>query len=209
MNNKKKSLIINTFYRYGIIEIFWLIKNVLLTRIFYPKARLIRFPFDVRNARFISIGKNMTVGRGCRLEAHPKHSNNSNQCLTIGRNVEINDYVHIVAGESVIIGDNVLIASKVFISDLNHGQYSGHLQSSPLIEPNNRPLNRNPVLIESNVWIGEFVSVLPGVTIGQGSIIGTMSVVTKSIPPYSIAVGAPARPIKQYDFKNKEWKKIY
>ena len=62
-------------------------------------------------------------------------------------------------------------------------------------------------MLNSNVWIGEFVSILPGVTIGMGSIIGTMSVVTKSIPPYSIAVGSPAKVIKVYDFENKKWVK--
>jgi lipopolysaccharide O-acetyltransferase len=54
-------------------------------------------------------------------------------------------------------------------------------------------------IIEDNVWLGEFVSILPGVTIGKGNIIGANSVVTQDIPPYSIAVGTPARVAKRFD----------
>ena len=51
------------------------------------------------------------------------------------------------------------------------------------------PLSSKPVVIKDNVWLGEFVSVLPGVTIGKGTIVGANSVVSKSLPPYVIAVG--------------------
>jgi lipopolysaccharide O-acetyltransferase len=64
------------------------------------------------------------------------------------------------------------------------------------------------VVIGDNVWIGESVCVLPGVSIGEGCIIGALSVVTKSIPAYSIAVGSPARVVKQFDFEQNKWKKI-
>jgi len=55
------------------------------------------------------------------------------------------------------------------------------------------------------VWIGEFVSILPGVKIGKGSIIGANTVVTKSIPENCIAIGAPAKIIKSYNFDLKRW----
>ena len=61
------------------------------------------------------------------------------------------------------------------------------------------------VILEDNVWIGDNVTVLPGVTIGKGSIIGSNAVVSKSIPPYSIAVGIPARVIKQWNPENQRW----
>ena len=53
-----------------------------------------------------------------------------------------------------------------------------------------------PIVIEDDVWIGARVVVLPGCTIGRGSVIGACSVVSKSIPPYSVAVGSPARVVK-------------
>jgi len=67
---------------------------------------------------------------------------------------------------------------------------------------------RIQVVMEDDVWLGEFVSVLAGVRIGKGSIIGTMSTVSRDIPPYSIAVGSPARVIKQFNFASGMWEKI-
>ena len=61
------------------------------------------------------------------------------------------------------------------------------------------------VLLENGVWIGNSTIILPGVTIGEKSIIGAGSVVTKSIPPYCIAAGNPAKVIKKYDFNTKMW----
>jgi acetyltransferase-like isoleucine patch superfamily enzyme len=134
--------------------------------------------------------------------------NKSNSILTIGVGVEINDYVHIAAVEQVVIGENVLIASKVFISDHNHGSYSDDHHSSPDQPPSQRKIFSKAVIIEDNVWLGEFVSVLQGVRIGKGSIIGSMSVVTSNIPPNSIAVGVPAKVIKQYNYSKKIWEKV-
>ena len=154
------------------------------------------------------IGKGFTCGLGLRMDAFPQ-SPTKEALLRIGADVQMNDYVHIAAAKSVIIGDRVLIASKVFISDHDHGCYRGEsLQDSPLIPPSKRALHCLPVVIEDDVWIGEFVAVLPGVTIGKGSIIGTHSTVTKSIPPYSIAVGSPARVMKQYSFDTKTWERV-
>ena len=65
-----------------------------------------------------------------------------------------------------------------------------------------------PVVIEDNVWLCEFVSVLPGVTIGKGTIVGANSVVSKSLPPNVIAVGSPAKIVKKYNFTTQKWEKI-
>lgn len=192
------------YKRYGLLGCIKLVKALIFTKIFYPKARLIRLPFDIRNKRLIEIGNAFTTGFGCRIEAHPLLET-GNKCIRIGENVQINDYVHIAAGESVRIGDHVLIASKVFISDINHGNYTGENADSPDTSPALRALSTKPVVIEDNVWLGESVCVLAGVTIGKGSIIGSLSVVSKSIPPFSIAVGAPAKVIKVYDFESKSW----
>ena len=189
----------------GSISIF---RNFILTKIFYPKARIIRFPFDIRNKKWIKIGIDFTCGVGCRLETHPDKTKKVTSLLIIGDNVQINDYVHIVAKEKVIIGNNVLMASKIFISDLNHGSYSSEFHDSPLTPPENRALSSAPVIIEENVWLGEFVSILPGVTIGKGTIVGANSVVCKSLPPNVIAVGSPAKPIKLYNFKTQKWERI-
>lgn len=193
---------IRTFGLLGSIKLFI---SLIYTRIFFSKAKLIRLPFDIRNRAFISIGNNFVSGFGCRLEAYPEVRHKTTKHIHIGNNVEINDYVHISAIKSVFIGDNVLIASKVFISDNNHGTYRGEFVDSPNSIPKDRVLNSASVSIEKNVWLGESVCVLPGVTIGEGSIIGALSVVSKNIPKHSIAVGSPAKVIKKYNFKSKSW----
>jgi lipopolysaccharide O-acetyltransferase len=192
--------------KYSLIEILKLINFVLYTKLILPNARLIRYPIDIRGKKNIEFGKNFTAGYHCRLETY---AINKNKVLIIGKNVQINDFVHITAKESVIISDNVLIASKVFISDTSHGSYKGgDADSDPRMAPKERKLISSPVFIGENVWIGEFVSILPGVRIGKSSIVGANSVVTKNIPDYCVAVGNPAKLIKKYNFETKHWEKI-
>jgi acetyltransferase-like isoleucine patch superfamily enzyme len=192
--------------RYGLLGSLRLFISLLYTKLFYPKARLIRLPFDIRNRKYISLGKDFTTGFGCRIEAIKISAFNSPK-LFFGNGIQINDYVHIACGESIIIEDDVLIASKVFITDINHGSYNSKndYQDSPFNVPKDRKLFTKPVYIEANVWLGENVCVMPGVRIGFGSIVGAGSIVVKNIPPYSIAVGNPAKVIKRFDLETKYW----
>ena len=188
--------------------------NLIKTKIFFPKARLIRFPFDIRGKKYIKYGKNFTTGVGCRIEAYNfnnRISDGKNPQLIIGNNVQINDYVHLSCAKSVIIEDNVLIASKVYVSDLNHGNYSSlknpeHSCPDEIVKE--RKIFTKPVKICQNTWLGENVAVLSGVTIGKNSIIGANSVVSKNIPENCIAVGNPAKVIKKYNFETRRWEKI-
>ena len=82
------------------------------------------------------------------------------------------------------------------------------MNSSTEQHPIERSYNISEVIIEDNVWLGEFVSVLPVVTIGKGTIIRTNSVVTKDISTNTIAVGSPAKKIKEYNFEIKKWIKV-
>jgi acetyltransferase-like isoleucine patch superfamily enzyme len=190
--------------RYGFFGALELFFHLLYTKINFPGCRLIRRPFDIRNRRFIKLGAGFTSGRGCRIEAFPKDKR-QDVVISIGKNVQINDYVHISGVRHIFIGDNVLMASKIFISDLNHGDYSGESQDDPNSIVADRPLYSKDVVIEENVWIGESCSILPGTTIGKCSIIGANSVVSRSIPAFSIAVGNPARVVKSYDFSTRKW----
>jgi len=103
--------------------------------------------------------------------------------------------VHIGCTNKIVIGDNVLIASRVYITDHSHGEVTIDALNIP---PNFRPIiSKGPVIIEDNVWIGEGVCILSGVTIGKNAIIGANSVVTKNVSPNSVVGGVPARVIKQ------------
>jgi lipopolysaccharide O-acetyltransferase len=114
--------------------------------------------------------------------------------------------VHVAATNSVRIGNDVLVGSRVIITDHNHGIYKGDVQSSPLERPADRLLSSSAeTVVEDNVWIGDGVVVLPGSHIGRGSIIGANSVVNGTIPEYCMAGGIPARPIRVYDVKSKSW----
>jgi acetyltransferase-like isoleucine patch superfamily enzyme len=193
--------------RYGILGTLRLLISLIYTKLFFNQARLIRLPFDIRNRKHIKIGKNFTTGFGCRIEAFPLNEN-YDICIKIGKNVQINDYVHIGAVGSITIGDNVLMASKIYISDHNHGSYDDLISDHPMSIPIDRKPICKPVVIEDNVWLGESVCVLSGVKIGKGSVIGALSVVSKDIPPFSIAVGIPAKVVKKYDFEINKWVKI-
>lgn len=186
--------------KYSISEFITTAYSFVLTKLFYPRARLIRRPVYIRGKKSLQYGTNLTVGHGCRFDL-----SGIKKTLFIGDNCEFGDYTHIVAYERVEIGDNVLLASKIFISDTNHGEYRGVTQASPYVAPNLRPLITHPVTIGNNVWIGENVVILSGVRIGNGSIIGANSVVRNNIPDNCIAAGIPARVIKQWEESTQTW----
>ena len=201
----------NQFKIYGFRGTLYMMYCFIATRLFYRGCRIIRFPFDIRGKKYIRLGKRLTLGRGCRFEVFPNLMKyGEDKKLIIEDDVQMNDNVHICAMQSVIIRKNVLMASNIYIADNSHGIYNGDMntQSLPEVPPIKRPYYMAPVIIEQNVWIGQGVVVNPGVTIGEGSIVGANSVVTHSIPPYSIAVGSPAKVIKQYSFEKKIWEKI-
>lgn len=178
----------------------WLIR----TKIVCKNARLVRFPISIRGRQFIRFGNGLTTGINCRLEAFAL-SNNTPK-LIFGNNIQINDNVHINAMERIIIGDDTLIASHVYISDNSHGDYTSKMDSST---PDEIPIQRQyvikPVTIGSKVWIGEGAIIMPGVSIGNSAVIGAHSVVKHSIPPNCIVAGAPAKIIKKYDSSRQGW----
>lgn len=183
---------------------YWLLKSKIIDR----KIRLLRFPNIIRGRRFINFGEGLTTGVNCRFECFPGVQPYS-QKLVFGNNVQLNDYVHIVAMDSVKIGDNVLMASHIFISDNSHGSYKGdENDSNPDIPPIQREYATAPVSIGDNTWIGEGVMIMPGVNIGKGCVIGAHSIVNKSIPDYTVAVGSPAKVIKKFNFETNRWQKV-
>lgn len=156
----------------------------------------------------LSVGRGLSVGDATTILEHSRIQNFHIQGqnpprIEIGNRCYICYYFTILNASSVSIGDDVLIASHVMISSENHG-----IDPESDIPYMHQPLISQPVVIGDGCWIGEKVCILPGVSIGKKCIIGAGSVVTKSIPDYSIAVGNPAKVIKRYNFTIHNWENI-
>ena len=124
-------------------------------------------------------GKNINIGRRAKIHKNTSIGDNSG----IGCGCEIDNQVTI--GNNVMMGPNVLIYTR------------NHKISDTEIPMRKQGMDElKPVVIEDDVWIGARVCILPGVTIGKGSILGACTVVAKDIPPYSVVVGNPGRVIK-------------
>lgn len=194
--------------QYSVSNKFYMFCCFLRTRLFYKGVKIIRFPFDIRYAKNIQIGNGVSIGRMCRFEVAPEGAIGNQKRIKIGDNFRINDFVHIAAYQSVEIGCEGGIGSRSFITDLNHGDFTEGVPFDITVPHRLRPISSKPVKIGNNVWIGENCCICPGVTIGDYSIIGACSNVVKSIPPYSMAVGNPAKVIKRYNLEKKCWERV-
>ncbi len=132
----------------------------------------------------ITIGDGVVLSRGVILSC-------KGGSITIGdkANLAIGCLVH--AGGPVSIGRYALLAARCYLVGVgNHG--TGRLDVPMMAQP----VVSKGLVLEEDVWLGAHVVVLDGVTVGKGSVVGACSLVTKDLPPYSVAVGAPARVIR-------------
>jgi Acetyltransferase (isoleucine patch superfamily) len=183
------------------------IYNKFRSKVLFGRGVYIDFTTVVRGRKHITFNGRLLVGKYCRIEAISENNGvKYNPNLVFGKNVRMNDFVHIGCTNFVSLGDDCLLASKIYITDHNHGIYIGTNQSNAMEPVVHRVVNNDrSVIIGKNVWIGENVTVLPGVIIGNNSIIGANAVVTKTIPENSIAVGNPAQVVKQFNLDTKIW----
>jgi acetyltransferase-like isoleucine patch superfamily enzyme len=112
--------------------------------------------------------------------------------IEIGHGAYINRYTILDAHEQISIGRDVMIGPHCFITDGDHGTAGGSSVKS-------QPMSARPVIIEAEAWLGAHVTVLAGVHIGRGAVIGAGSVVTRDVPADSIAYGSPATVHRQRD----------
>jgi maltose O-acetyltransferase len=170
MNFPQKNLKIKVFIRASQIylTIAYYFYNYWMT---YFPINFIRL-FYLRNFMKISIGRGSFIHMGCLFYENVVIGNNS----IIGRNCNLLG--------NIIIKDNVSITAESYIFS------SSHYKDSPLFEAYTKP-----VIIESRVWIGARSVVLPGVTLGEGAVLGANSTAVRDIPPYTVFAGTPARQI--------------
>ncbi len=179
-----------------------------------PKHLNIELPRRIINPELISFGDHVWLGPGCFITAvkqypspslrHPeKHIDvhHFTPRIRIGARVTSSGNLIMGAARQIDIGDDVLFAFNVTILDNLHGF------ETPYEPYKYQALQRiAPVEVGRGCWIGQNAVIMPAVKIGDMSIIGANSVVTHSIPARSIAVGAPARVIKQWDEKAGRWR---
>ena len=167
---------------------------------FFGNKSSVLFPLNLDGIENISIGDRVSVAYKSWLAAVP-HTGEPKCELVIGEGSSVGNFNHIYATKSIVIGKNVLTADKVYISDNLHGYEN---ITMPIIH---QPIKQIPtVIIGDGTWLGENVCVI-GAKIGKNCVIGANSVVTKNIPDYCVAVGAPAKIIKRYCFEKNEWLK--
>ena len=129
-------------------------------------------------------GKNVNIEKGAQFSSEVSLGDNSG----IGVNATISSYV--------TIGDDVMMGPECLIYTSNHG-----MDRLDIPMWKQKSTDPRPVIIGNDVWIGARVIILPGVHIGEGSVIGAGSVVTKNIEPYSVVAGNPAGLIKKRNEK--------
>ncbi|MDN2716647.1 DapH/DapD/GlmU-related protein [Janthinobacterium sp. SUN120] len=197
---------------FNFLSLIFLAVKLKLRRIYYKKlfgwnVNTILGPAYIRGKRHITIGDNFNCRSNLWIEAVTEFGDQKfNPRIIIGNNFGASDFLHIAATNLVDIGNNVLVGSKVLITDHLHGDYRSDFPSSPDESPHDRKLSTERlVIIEDNVLIGDNVCILPGARIGFGAVIGANSVVTSDIPPKTIAVGIPARIVKKYCDAQKKW----
>lgn len=161
----------------------------------FGDASLIMWPHTtIFNERYISVGKNTLIGKDVALSAGmvPGQQCLSDVVVSIGDRCLIGRASGIVGHLSIVIGNDVWTGHHVYITDQNHGYRDVSIPISQQSQP------ERAVSIGDGSWIGHGSVILPGAEIGKHVVIGANSVVTGKIPDYSVAVGSPARVIRQY-----------
>lgn len=188
---------IRKVWRWALTQLFW-----------RPRLRSIGLrsrigkPLMIVGARFIAIGNRTMIREFARIEVRRRPGKPWTPTLSVGDRVNIEQGVHVICQSEVVIEDEVSMAPYCGIFDTAH--------------PNDRPdvgpkigdrLSEefSPVRIGRGTLVGMHVVILPNVTIGKGCVIGAGSVVRHNIPDYCVAVGAPARVVRQFDSAQGKW----
>ncbi|MDP2723610.1 MAG: acyltransferase [Bacteroidales bacterium] len=159
------------------------------------KGSLIRHSvrMDVMPFNYFSLGDNSTIEDFSTI-------NNGVGDVTIGNNVRIGLSNTLIG--PITIGNDIMFAQNIVLSGLNHGYEDISLPIS------DQPVTTKPIIIQDEVWIGANAVITAGVTVGKHSIVAAGSVVVKSVPPYSIVGGNPAKLLKQYNQSTKSWERV-
>ena len=162
----------------------------------FPMART---PLEWYGLKRMSFGARLQIGAGSWLAVLDPSPECPDPGLSVGSGTVLGNYNHIIAAGRVAIGENVLTADHVYISDNSHEYRDVNV---PVMHQQVRFLRETSV--GDGSWIGEHVCIF-GAKIGRHCVIGANSVVNRDIPDFSVAAGAPARVIRRYDSEKKVW----
>lgn len=162
-----------------------------------------RFTLHKTPSTAIVFGDKVRFGSDLRVSCYETGDNDVSPEVTIENGVYAGTNISILTASKVWIKQDALLASYIHILGENHS-----IDPELQVRYGNQPLTSFPVVIGKGCWIGQNVTILSkpgGISIGDKSVIGAGSVVTKDIPPYCIAVGNPAKVIKKYSFTTHKW----
>lgn len=202
------------------------IKNK-IKKLLFPDRRLWYLPKRYlkrrRFKKYSTFGKELVVSAKSNCQAERaglihigdyciiigKLESQSNGKITIGDYTAIHEHSIVGSVERVDIGSYVMISNHVHIYDNNNHPVDPDERRNICLQGHYSDASKwkhavsAPIVIEDDVWIGEYVTILKGVTVGKGSVIASHSVVTKDVPPYTIAAGNPARIVKEINHGEK------
>ncbi len=184
-------------------EWLWLVRSQLYYKRFFKhlgKGSKILRPLRLKNVHYMSIGDDVMIHNQCWLQTlsvlrEPPE-------LVIGNGSIIGNFNHITCASRVHLGEKVLTADRVFISDNGHGY-----EDSDKAILDQGVVSRGPVSIGAGTWLGENAVVL-SCKIGRNCVIGANAAVVHDIPDYCVAVGTPARIIKRFNTRKKTWELV-
>jgi acetyltransferase-like isoleucine patch superfamily enzyme len=178
-----------------------------------PKNLRFSRPRAISNPQHIHLGDDVIIGPGSFLKTVTQYPEGEAEVrrigggvqkfkpkLVIGNRVTATGALQISALDSITIEDDVMFARNVFICDAFHGYATVDVPFK-----DQSMTNIAPIHIGKGCWVGQNVMIMPGVTIGAMTVVGASSVVTRSIPARSIAVGSPARVIKRWSESEGTW----
>lgn len=149
------------------------------TSVIYPTAQICRYP------RNVAVGRDSILKSGAKLTAC-----NPEAYVSIGERTTVGEQSLIYASCNISIGNDVMIGPRLYVVDTQHGTELG-------LKMNLQKNRENPVIIGDDCWIGANVTILPGVKLGNGCVVGAGSVVLKDVPDYTVVAGVPARVIRK------------
>lgn len=195
----------NIYYLFSfIVKLIFKLRGIKVGKNFYveqtPLLRILGKANNIQigdNVKFVGqvelkVRENgkIVIEDNCKIDQNVRLIAANDALLKIGRNTGVGAYSIFNCGTDVIIGEKTLISGFVYLQSSNHGMDKGSFIKD-------QKHSYGEINIGDDVWLASHVSVLPGVTIGKGAVVGSKAVVNKDVNDYEIVAGVPARCIGQ------------